>query len=373
MTEQALATTRTQPQSPVEVLKAEFLRKRIDVEAMMREQGGESTPQTDRIFAVAITKYRAILNGQKPSDKEIDPFSVVDCVLQAAQIGLEAGSDQAYLVPYNGRVSLIVSPRGLIDLAFRHPQVRDVNAAVVRAGDFFEYELGDEPRIRHRKNEKVGEKLGDLTHVYAVMTLASGGKIRAVLTASEIAFYRKFSKSTSGPWYDNTAAMWEKTALKRMMAKGPRSPQMAAAMVENELGHYVPPGSEERRAPAPRTVSFLGEGERPPASEEPKAAPIKLEAREHPSDAEVSITSFTTAPAAQLLAMLGRGRALMVAGIAEQAFAARLAVLLGSIGEEGYNELRGIAHGAELVPGSPPDLTLSRAFKLAAARLDGAA
>lgn len=337
--------------NPVEVLQAEFDRKRDDVEAMMREHG-DSTPRTDRIFAVALTKYRAILNGLKPSDRVIDPFSVVDCVLQAAQLGLEAGSDQAYLVPYNGRVSLIVSPRGLIDLAFRHPQVRDVNAAVVRAGDYFEYELGDEPRIRHRKGES--DALGALTHVYAVMTLASGGKIRAVLTAAEVAFYRRFSKAPTGPWIDNTAAMWEKTALKRMMAKGPRSPQMAAAMVENDQGHYVPPGEDERTALASRTVDLQ------PRTSGPAAPMTHVHL-----DGDAA---FASAPPGALLGLLTAAREEDHGTAAEQAFAGRVAVLLGSVDAAGYDDLRVVANEAALI-GPTPRATIRRALAVADERL----
>lgn len=350
------STSMTNPnQNPVEVLQAEFDRKRDDVEAMMREQG-DSTPQTDRIFAVALTKYRAILNGLRESDAVIDPFSVVDCVLQAAQLGLEAGSDQAYLVPYNGRVSLIVSPRGLIDLAFRHPQVRDVNAAVVRAGDFFEYELGDEPRIRHRKSE--ADTLGALTHVYAVMSLVNGGKIRAVLTAAEVAFYRRFSKAKTGPWFDNTAGMWEKTALKRMMSKGPRSPQMAAAMVENDQGHYLPPGEEERTALPPRTVDLTTQ--KTPALQ--AAAPMT----------HVRVNGgaiFEAARADALLGLLAAAREEGHAPEAEQAFAGRVAVLFGAADAVAFDDLTEIAKNANIGNDSPARVTMLRARKAADMRL----
>lgn len=347
--------TQTKKLNPVEVLQAEFDRKRDDVEAMMREQG-ESTPRTDRIFAVALTKYRAILNAQRDSDKVIDPFSVVDCVLQAAQLGLEAGSDQAYLVPYNGRVSLIVSPRGLIDLAFRHPQVRDVNAAVVRAGDFFEYELGDEPRIRHRKSE--ADTLGAMTHVYAAMTLVNGGKIRSVLTAAEVAFYRKFSKASTGPWFDNTAGMWEKTALKRMMAKGPRSPTMAAAMVENDQGHYLPPGSEERAAQV-RTVDLT-------TREAPPLPPVVAPMTHVRVDGDAL---FEAARPDALLGILAAAREEGHAPEAEQAFADRVAVLFGAADATAFDDLTEIAKGANIGNDSPARVTMLRARKAADMRL----
>ena len=223
--------------SPVQVLRKGLAEKRSIILALLSEHA-DHAPQTDRIFAVAAAKYAAMV---KSSSKPLDPLSAIDCVHQAALLGLEAGSDQAYLVPYKGKIQLIVSPRGLIDLAFRHPAVADVDAEVVRKGDEFEYMLGDKPFIKHRKGDTVDQKGADLLFAYAVIHLVNGGTIRSVLTAAEVKFYRSFSKADSGPWFDNTAAMWRKTALKRAFAKGPRSAQMAAALQENDHGHYVPP------------------------------------------------------------------------------------------------------------------------------------
>lgn len=227
----------TMARTPVEALKAGLAEKRPIILALLGERSDDAH-KTDRILTVAAARYAMMVKG---SNKPVDPGSVIDCVLQAAQLGLEAGGDQAYLVPYNGKVQLIVSPRGLIDLAFRHPAVADIDAEVVRTGDDFEYQLGDKPYIRHRKGASIDKKGEDLLFAYAVMHLVNGGTIRSVLTAAEVERYRSFSKSTTGPWFDNTDAMWRKTALKRVFAKGPRSAQMAMALSENDLGHYVPP------------------------------------------------------------------------------------------------------------------------------------
>jgi phage RecT family recombinase len=376
MNERAMTTSAPKQRqlSPVEVLEQGFENRRAIIASMLSELG-DHTPQTNRIFATAGAKYRAMLNA---SDKPIDPLSVVDCVVQAAQLGLEAGSDQAYLVPYKGKIQLIVSPRGLIDLAFRHPAVQDVEAEVVRKGDRFEYELGDKPFIKHTKGTSVDKSGGDLLFAYAVIRLVNGGVIRAVLTAAEVNFYRGFSKSTSGPWFDNTAAMWRKTALKRAFAKAPRSLQMAQAMVENDLGHYVPPGADERSAPGPRAVTFL---------DAPATEPLKLEAHEIPTpppsepagNAEPEHVvipggaSFAAAGTSKLLAMLTAGRQAGQAADCEHAFAQRIAVLAANVGDEGFEPLRQLAIDSGITPDSPHGKTMKRALDLAVARLDGAA
>ncbi len=344
---------------PIGELEKGFANRRSIVAALIGESV-TSAPQTDRIFAVAGAKYRALLNALKPSDQLIDPFSVVDCVLQAAQLGLEAGSDQAYLVPYGGRVSLIVSPRGLIDLAFRHPAVQDVDAEVVRKGDSFAYELGDKPFIRHTKGTSADVRGADLEFVYAVVRLCNGGIIRSVLTAPEVAFYRAFSKSKTGPWLDNTAAMWRKTALKRAFSKGPRSPQMAMALNENELGHYVEPGTEERKLP-PRTIDMR-------VREVPQdATPALPPAADH-----VHINGDAAFAASKPDALLGLLAAARDAGngpAAEMAFALRVSFLFGTADATSFDDLTAIARDANIANESPARTMMLRARKAADARI----
>jgi hypothetical protein len=83
----------------------------------------------------------------------------------------------------------------------------------------------------------------------------------------------------------------------------------------------------------------------------------------------LSLSSFTAAAPKQLLALLTQARAVEAPGIAEQAFASRVAVLLGAGDRAMYDELGPIASESNLIEGSPADLTLVRAFKLAKARV----
>lgn len=118
-----------------------------------------------------------------------------------------------------------------------------------------------------------------------------------------------------------------------------------------------------------RDASFLNDadqGQTPAAgTSAPRAAPT--------GGVVLSLSSFTTALPSQLLALLTRGRTNGQGAEAEQAFATRIAVLLGAADRAMYDELGPIASESDLVMGTPPDLTLVRAFKLAKARLYPAA
>lgn len=78
---------------------------------------------------------------------------------------------------------------------------------------------------------------------------------------------------------------------------------------------------------------------------------------------------FAAAPARALLGLLSAARATGDGLAAEQAFAARIAVLLGTADRAAYDELGPIASDGDIIAGSPADVTLGRAFKVARARV----
>jgi len=213
---------------PVEEFKRLVWMRRNEMARLFPGVGGQA--MAERMIAVAAQGYRRLLDQ---TDQAVDPRSVMNCVLFAAQLGLEAGTDEAYLVPYKGQAQLIVGPAGLIQVAYRSELVRSVVAECVRESDMFEYQLGDPEFIRHRKAE--GDR-GELTYAYAIVETTLGGRIRKVLTAQDVAMYRKFSKASKGPWFDNTEGMWRKTALKRCLQYAPRNRLLQLALQEDDHG-----------------------------------------------------------------------------------------------------------------------------------------
>lgn len=179
----------------------------------------------------------------------------MECVVAAAQLGLEAGTEQAYLVPYKGQCQLIVGPRGLTDIAYRSGFVTSIECETVHANDAFDYTVGDGAFCKLKKatggasytsgsRTAVTEVRGPLTHVFCIVKTNIGGHdgvIRKVMTAEEIAFHRSFSQSSSGPWYDNEGAMWRKTCLKQALKTAPRNPLLELALIENERGEFTVP------------------------------------------------------------------------------------------------------------------------------------
>lgn len=195
----------------------------------------------DTLVARAVATAVQVSMGMGPN---VTAESIADAAIACHYLGLDVG-DQAYIYPYGSAAKLTVGPRGLIALAYRSGEVKSIKACSVFRGDDFEYDLGDDT-IHHvkamegrRPARTKPEHL--ITHTWAKIQTRAEGVILEVLTAEDLAFYRSFSKATSGPWFDNFEGMARKTALKRVLEYVPRSPLLAAALRENEDGTFEVP------------------------------------------------------------------------------------------------------------------------------------
>lgn len=215
-----------------------IFRERFKILAALFPENGETL--VARACAVACT----LVNS--PALHKAHVESIAERVIAAHHLGLEVG-DQAYLVPYKGEAQLIVGPRGLITLAYRSGFVRSIYACSVFRADveagLFKYNLAA-GTIAHEKapaGRREGKPEELITHAYCIAQTSTGGTVLEVLTAEDIAYYRSFSKASSGPWFDNYEGMCRKTAIKRGTEFVPRSPLMSAALRENEAGGYEIP------------------------------------------------------------------------------------------------------------------------------------
>lgn len=200
-----------------------------------------------RIVVVAVHAYRAMIVNAKEGAPPPDVDSTIEAVMRMAQLGLEAGTEQAYLVPYKGKVQPIVGPRGYVDLALRHPKMRTCVARTVLAGDVFDHDLGTSTITHKRGHHSTvqAQRAAALEYAWAKYETVNGGTEIEVLTREDVEFYRGFSAARNGPWQDNYEGMARKTALKRVLAYAPRDTFLSLAMAEDEGGNYAPGLSTE--------------------------------------------------------------------------------------------------------------------------------
>lgn len=165
-----------------------------------------------------------------PKLLECTPESVVLSLLRAASMGLEPDGGplgQGYLVPFwssknrRNECQFIPGYRGLVKLARNSGEVADVWAEVVYQADTFDYELGINPTLKHKRNDDVADA-GPLRFTYAVARFRDGERKFVVMNRREIEGIKAKSQSRNragelvGPWVDNEPEMWKKTAVRRL-------------------------------------------------------------------------------------------------------------------------------------------------------------
>ena len=166
--------------------------------------------------------------SSNPKLQQCEPNSFLGAMMQAAQLGLEPNTPlgQAYIIPYNVRkrdvlvAQFQIGYKGLIDLAYRSGQVTIIDAQVVYENDEFEYELGLEPKLKHKP---ALENRGNPKLYYAMFRTKDGGFGFQVMSYADCAAHaRRFSKSYSdGPWKTNFDEMAKKTVLKKALKYAP--------------------------------------------------------------------------------------------------------------------------------------------------------
>jgi recombination protein RecT len=167
-----------------------------------------------RIAMTAIT--------QTPKLQGCTPQSFIGAMLTAAQLGLEPNTPlgQAYLIPYGNQCQFQIGYKGLMDLAHRSGELKNIEAHVVYENDEFEFEYGLEAKLRHKPAMTAK---GNPTWVYAVYHLKNGGYAFEVMSFEDCMEHgKRYSKTyRNGPWQTAPEEMAKKTVLKRLLKYAP--------------------------------------------------------------------------------------------------------------------------------------------------------
>jgi recombination protein RecT len=190
-----------------------------------------------RFARVALTTFQNV-----PALLDCTPASLMGAMMQAAAWGLELDPvlGMAYLVPYRERCQLIIGYQGLIELARRSGEVRNVMARAVYERDKFTYRFGLDETLEHVPHP--GEDAGPLVYVYAIAYLSNTldigrngtpvqGKVFDVMSIAEVEKIRERSAAkNSGPWKSDYEAMAKKTVIRRLCKYLPKSVELASAL-----------------------------------------------------------------------------------------------------------------------------------------------
>jgi recombination protein RecT len=163
--------------------------------------------------------------------------SLMRSIMTGAILGLEIDgvTGQAFLVPFKGKIQLIIGYKGFVTLAANSGY--RLEGEIVRATDKFSYENGLSPYLRHSPLSPTAteEQRGQIVAAYAVArhTSSTLSGFR-VVTIDQILKIRDSSQgykydASSSPWGTNFAEMARKTAIRALADQLPLNVNRAAA------------------------------------------------------------------------------------------------------------------------------------------------
>ncbi len=203
------------------------------------------------------------------------PASVYHSVIQAAQLGLRFELSEADMVPFRNKqagtseATLMVGYRGWAKIARRTPGIDVIHASVVYSNDLFEaWELP--PKLEHKR--AFGER-GDLVCSVAAAYRQGPHGLElvdyAIMDKTDLQKAKRLAdaRRPSAAWRDWYDRMAEKSAIKRLCQRLPRTP--AVRQLEQIESHSQQVEIESRTADKGGGESVLHTGKRPPALAEP--------------------------------------------------------------------------------------------------------
>lgn len=179
--------------------------------------------------------------SSNPNLQDCTPQSFLGSMMQAAQLGLEPNTPigQAYLVPYKNHGKLEcqfqLGYKGLIDLAYRSGEIKDIQAHEVYENDKFEYEFGLEPKLKHIP---ATSNRGEVIMYYAVFHMVNGGYGFEVMSKDDIIKHAQKASQAYGssfsPWDNYFDEMSKKTVIKKCLKYAPIKTDFVRAISADE-------------------------------------------------------------------------------------------------------------------------------------------
>ena len=130
---------------------------------------------------------------ENPKLLQCDPKSLFGSVLLSAEVGLKPNTSlqHSFIIPYKGQAKFQIGYKGLIEIMYRNPRVKQITARAVFEKDFFEYNYGLRPDLVHKpaRTEK-----GKLQCVYATC-LVDNEPVFVVVEKAELDAIRNISQT----------------------------------------------------------------------------------------------------------------------------------------------------------------------------------
>lgn len=179
-------------------------------------QHGIRPAQFVQIMLTEVKKSPKMLEAYQQN-----PSSLFASILHCAEIGLSPSQEvgEFFFIPFKGFIKPVIGYKGLCTLILRNQNVKVIYAETVHRGDYFDWELGLEPKLVHKPNTLVRNS-STLTYVYAIAKLTNGENVFKVMSVQEIRAIMATMKQVNELYFDDAKdpMMWmpKKTAIKQL-------------------------------------------------------------------------------------------------------------------------------------------------------------
>lgn len=235
------------PTPPAVFVKGLIDKRMNDIKAAL-----PSVMTPERFARIALTAVSA--NPKLAEACVKSPMTFLGAMMTAAQLGVEPNTPlgQAYILPFNNwnkntnqkelQCQFQLGVYGVIDLAYRSGEVTMIDAQVVYSKDFFEYELGLDPKLKHIPYK--GADRGEAVYYYGMFRTKGGAIGFNCMSKEDVSAHaRRFSKTYNaktgkftGPWATDFDAMAKKTVLLAALKYAPKKSDFARAITaENSV------------------------------------------------------------------------------------------------------------------------------------------
>lgn len=235
-----------QPKAPSEIM---VVRNQIDDMATQFQAALPAHIPVERFARVVMTAIQN--NGDLLACSR---RSLFNAAMKAAQDGLLPDGREGAMVPYKGEVTWMPMVGGIRKKARNSGEIATWDVHAVFANDAFEYELGDNPFIRHKP---ALANRGELIAVYSVATLKTGEKSRDVMSVEDVEKIRSKSRAPNGPWKDPIfyPEMAKKTVARRHSKVLPMSSDLDDLIRRDDDLYNLKGAQEEAAAAKPKSLA----------------------------------------------------------------------------------------------------------------------
>ncbi|WP_352402646.1 recombinase RecT [Pyramidobacter sp.] len=259
------------------------LRSVLSGEAM-RAQVALALPRHLKDNAEKYTRQMLTLMNLNPDIGKCDQGSVLGALMTASALGLELAPSlqQCYVIPRYSKKSGTMQAhfqlgyRGMIALARRSGEIKDLRAMDVCDGDEFSVDFGPGGGIVHRP--LIRGRRGAAYCYYAFALLTNGGLVFDVMSREDMeAHAQAYSESYAGkyrslsPWASDFDEMAKKTMLRRIWKLLPLSTEVLKAEAQDDGVKVAPDDihveSEMLDLPASAPAALLPEDDYPTEAE----------------------------------------------------------------------------------------------------------